>query len=421
MMGFDNRSKEMDRAIRSRRQWRWARMGLVIALALIVLPSCTLAPRRPETVTAETTLIRLTASQYPKFSDDLDWDNLETAIGQSLTYLERLPGDTPFVFGPDTVTANHLAASLAHFRSFIRSRPDPASLQNFIADQYIVYRSIAGTEGEMLFTGYYEPLLRGSLTQSPRYPFPVYGRPDDLVTVELFRFSPEFKTRQLMARLENGRVIPYYDREQIEMAAALDGKAGVLVWVDDATDLFFLHIQGSGRVILDTGETLNIQYNTTNGRPYRSVGKVLIDKGAIAREDMSMQAIRRWLSDHPEQATGIFHTNPSYVFFKTGPDGPFGSINVRLTPGRSMATDYRLFPKGALAFIQTAKPVVDGGGQILEWTPLNRFTLNQDTGGAIRGPGRADIFWGNGPYAEIAAGYMQHPGTLYFIVLKAPS
>lgn len=421
MTVFDNIPGSGSPATRCRRRGRWSFIGLVIALAVITLTSCTRAPKRPETVTPETTLIRLTESQYPQFNDDLNWEDLETAIDQSQTYLDRLPGDTPFVFGPDTITANHLAASLAHFRIFIRSRPDPAVLQNFIADQYIVYRAIAGTDGEMLYTGYYEPLLRGSLTQSPRYPYPVYGRPDDLLTVELFRFSPEFKNRRLMARLENGRVIPYYDRQQIETAAALDGKAGVLVWVDDAIDLFFLHIQGSGRVVLDTGETLNIQYQTTNGHPYRSVGKVLIDNGAIAREDMSMQAIRQWLAAHPEEAAGILHANPSYVFFKTGPDGPFGSLNVRLTPGRSMATDYRLFPKGALAFIQTAKPVVTESGQISEWAPMQRFTLNQDTGGAIRGPGRADIFWGNGPYAEIAAGYLQHPGALYFLVLKAPS
>ena len=133
-----------------------------------------------------------------------------------------------------------------------------------------------------------------------------------------------------------------------------------------------------------------------------------------------MQAIRQWLADHPEETNDILNTNPSYVFFKTGPEGPYGSLSVRLTPGRSMATDYRLFPRGALAFVQTEKPLVTMDGQIHEWTPMLRFVLNQDTGGAIRGPGRADIFWGHGSYAEIAAGYMQHPGALYFLVLKQP-
>lgn len=134
-----------------------------------------------------------------------------------------------------------------------------------------------------------------------------------------------------------------------------------------------------------------------------------------------MQAIRRWLADHPADVDDILNANPSYVFFKTGPDGPFGSIGVRLTPGRSIATDRRIFPKGALAFIQTEKPVLADDRRIASWTPMHRFALNQDTGGAIRGPGRADVFWGSGAYAEIAAGYLQHPGALYFLVLKADS
>ncbi len=409
----------MRRQVTSGNRW-WRYLWLAVMLAMAVPAACTRAPQRPERIVPETALARLDIGEYPLFSDDLNWLGLTTAIDESLVYLDRLPGETPFVFGPDTVTANHLAASLRHFHAFIRSRPDPATLQDFIADQFYVYRSIAGTAGEMLYTGYYEPLLRGSLDPSDRYAYPIYDRPSDLLTVELFRFSSEFKGRRLMARLDNGRVIPYFDRAEIDREGALDGKADVLVWVDDPVDLFFLHIQGSGRVLLDSGGSLNIQYHTTNGRPYRSIGKILIDRGAIAREDMSMQAIRQWLADHPEDADDILDTNPSYVFFKTGPEGPHGSLSVRLTPGRSMATDYRLFPRGALAFVQTEKPLVTMEGQIHEWIPMRRFILNQDTGGAIRGPGRADIFWGHGEYAEIAAGYMQHPGALYFLVLKQP-
>ena len=186
-------------------------------------------------------------------------------------------------------------------------------------------------------------------------------------------------------------------------------------------DVFFLQIQGSGKVYLDDGDVINVHYHTTNGQPYRSIGKLLIDEEKITVEEMSMQKIREYLNNHPEEMDGVFNYNPSYVFFKIEPEGPLGNINVKLTPGRSIALDRFIFPKGALVFIQTEKPVVDSAGQIHRWQPFSRFALNQDTGGAIRGPGRADLFWGNGPYAEIAAGHMKHTGKLFFLVLKPDS
>ena len=213
-------------------------------------------------------------------------------------------------------------------------------------------------------------------------------------------------------------MVPYYERSEIESTGALDGNADVLAWVKDNVDVFFLQIQGSGKVYLDNGEVLNVHYQTTNGRPYRSIGKLLINEEKITKEEMSMQKIREYLHNHPDEIDAVLNYNPSYVFFKTEPDGPLGNINVKLTPGRSIALDRRIFPPAALVFIGTEKPVVDSTGQIHNWKPFTRFALNQDTGGAIRGPGRADLFWGNGPYAEIAAGHLKHTGKLYFLVLK---
>ena len=213
------------------------------------------------------------------------------------------------------------------------------------------------------------------------------------------------------------RLVPYADRQAIEQADALAGKAPILAWVKDPVALFFLHVQGSGRIALDEGGTLRLHYRATNGRPYRSIGRLLIDRGAVAREDMSMQAIRAYLAAHPDRRAEVTAHNPSYVFFETVTGGPFGSLGVALTPGRSVATDPDHFPRGALAFVASRKPLTADGRRISEWTPFGRFVLNQDTGGAIRGPGRADLFWGDGPYAELAAGHMQHTGRLYFFVL----
>jgi membrane-bound lytic murein transglycosylase A len=198
----------------------------------------------------------------------------------------------------------------------------------------------------------------------------------------------------------------------------LEGKAPVLAWVRDPVDLFFLQIQGSGKILLDNGETINIHYHASNGRPYKSIGNLLIQKKIIPHSEMSMQRIRAYLGSNPEDVQDILNYNPSYIFFKTEEDGPRGYLDVKLTPGRSVALDRRIFPLAGIVYIETVKPQVSGNGEIAEWIKNDRFVLNQDTGGAIRGPGRADIFWGNGKYAEIAAGNMQHKGSLYFLILK---
>lgn len=387
----------------------------VLATILILLTSgC--AP------TKETVMERISARSYPKFSDDMRFDALEYSISQSLVYLYKIPVDRQFVFGNDRYTAQHMIRSLEYFLNYVETRPSTDDLDKFIRSNYIVYRSVGrNSNGEVLYTGYYEPHLRGSLNPSEEYRFPIYARPSDLVTVDLSLFDEKYAGQKIIGRLAGQTVVPYYDRNEIDSAGALDGKAGVLVWVNDPIDVFFLQIQGSGKVYLDSGEVLNVHYQTSNGRPYRSIGTFLIEDKQISVDDMSMQKIREYLKNHPDKMSVVFNYNPSYVFFKIEPDGPLGNINVKLTPGRSLALDRRIFPAAALVFIETEKPLVDGFGQIESWQRFSRFAVNQDTGGAIRGPGRADLFFGDGPYAEIAAGHLKHTGKLYFLVLKPQS
>jgi membrane-bound lytic murein transglycosylase A len=194
--------------------------------------------------------------------------------------------------------------------------------------------------------------------------------------------------------------------------------APVIAWVNDPVALFFLQIQGSGKIRFQDGETINVHYLISNGHPYQSIGKTLIDMGKLVKEKVSMQSIRKYLEDHPNEQEAIFNTNPRYVFFETTEKEPVGCYGIELTPGRALALDRSAFPAGALAFVQAEKPVVGDAGDIIAWTAFSRFFLNQDTGSAIKGPGRADIFWGNGSYAELAAGYLKHPGRLFFLVLK---
>ena len=384
---------------------------------MLLLLAC--APEVKPPVKAPQALVKLQPRQFPDFLDDMPYSSLETAIDQSLDYLKRLDPSTSFRFGPDTFTASHLAKSMAVFHELITESPSTDKLRQAIETSFWVYSSVGHDgQGKVLFTGYYEPVLQGRLHPSPDYPYPVYRKPDDWVSVDLGLFNPKYAGERLIGRYANQTIVPCFSREDIDTKGHLRQKGCELLWVSDRVDLFFLHIQGSGRVLLDDGTALHVHYDCSNGRPYRSVGRLLIDEGSISEDEISMQRIRAYLKNHPEETEHVFNHNESYVFFRLVDQGPIGAIEVPLTPGRSVATDQRLFPKAALAFIQTDKPSVNQDGTIRSWKPFGRFVLNQDTGGAIRGPGRVDLFWGTGPYAETAAGHMKHQGTLYFLVLK---
>ena len=395
------------------------RITIVLPILCLTLLAGCARIMKPPPPTAETALVPIAGDALPSFADDLNYDGLADALTQSLTYLATLPPDKLFQYGPDRVSARQVIQSLTVFRAALKTRPSAAALNQFIRSKFRIYRSAGKEEsGSVLFTGYYEPSLKGSRVRQGRYQYPVYGRPADLITVDLGRFREKYKGQRLVGRLAGDRLVPYYDRTQIDDHHALDGKAPILAWVADPVALFFLHIQGSGKIYFNDGGYINAYYRATNGHPYRSIGRLLIDEGAILKENMSMQAIRAYLEAHPGRIQEIFNTNPSYVFFVSRKDGPFGYLNVRLTAGRSLATDRRLFPPAALTLVETEKPVVDASGQISRWIPFSRFFLNQDTGGAIKGPFRVDLYCGDDQAAEQMAGVMQQRGRLFFFVPK---
>ena len=357
-------------------------------------------------------------AQVPNLTDDMALDGLAPAITQSLIYLRRLPPERQFRFGSDIFSRDHMIRSLERVAELLGSE-DPARLARTLKAEFRFYRAAGRDDrGEVLFTGYYEPILQGCRQPGGVCRYPVYGRPNDLLTIDLSPFGERFAGQRIVGRFTGQTVVPYPDREAIDGQNVLAGKAPILAWVDDPVDLFFLQIQGSGRIALSEGGILGLRYAGSNGRPYRSIGRLLIERNEISAEAVSMQAIRAYLHTHPYRQAEVLAYNPSYVFFEVSEGGPFGSLGVPLTPGRSLAADPQHFPQGALALVCCAKPLTDDGQRIVQWTPFSRFMLNQDTGGAIRGPGRADLFWGRGPYAELAAGHLKHPGTLYFMVLN---
>ncbi len=396
---------------------------ILIVLNLLVLSGCTLfkepVPPVKEPAVAEVRhpLERLSPSAYPAFTDDMNYEGLDKSIKMSLAYLGRVPGDRVFVFGADSYSALHMIRSMEYFQKIIQSRPSSELIREMIRKDFLVYRS-SGEEasGKVLYTGYYEPIIKGSLKETHEYGCPIYSKPNDLVTINLSEFSANYPNDVLIGRYAGQRVVPYYDRKTIENREIF--KKPALAWVKDPVDVFFLHIQGSGKIVLDNGRVLNVNYHVTNGHPYRSIGRLLIDQGKIPRSEISMQSIRSYLKKNPQETEDVLNYNPSYVFFKFENDGPLGSLNVPLTPGRSIAVDRKIFPQSALMYIKAQKPVLTEDGQLSKWEEFERFALNQDTGGAITGPGRADIFWGNGAYAELAAGHLQHRGEMYFMVLR---
>lgn len=381
-------------------------------------PTAPAAPAEPA-APAGPALVKLSPSEAPAFRDDLDYEGLDRAISASLDHLRTLPPERLFAFGADRFTARDLARSLVHFQTQVRLRPPAANLRKFLRTHYWIYRSVGRDgRGEVLFTGYYEPQIKGSRVATPAFRCPIYARPEDLLTIDLGAFSEKYAGEKLVGRLAERTIVPYYERREIDAEGAVYGKARVLAWVADPVELFFLHVQGSGRILFEDGGVLYLNYDTGNGWAYRSIGQLLIEEGRIPREEVSMQRIRSYLDQHPEEIARVLNANPSYVFFKASSEGPMGSLNVRLTPGRSLALDRRSFPPAAPAFVEARKPVTDGAGKVTAWVEFGRFMLNQDTGAAIQGPGRADIFWGTGPYAETAAGHLRHPGRLYFFVLR---
>ncbi|MEJ2164922.1 MAG: MltA domain-containing protein [Desulfobacterales bacterium] len=235
----------------------FAPVAALITIFILLASGC--AP------TKEKVMQRISVWSYPKFHDDMQFDALEYGISQSLAYLNKIPADRQFAFGSDRYTARHIIRSLEYFLEYVQTRPSADDLDKFIRSNYIVYRSVGRDDGgEVLYTGYYEPNLRGSLSPGAQYRYPIYARPSDLLTVDLSLFDEKYAGQKIIGRLAGQTMVPYYNRNAIDGEGALEGKADVLVWVDDPVDVFFLQIQGSGRVYLDSGEVLNVHYQTSN-------------------------------------------------------------------------------------------------------------------------------------------------------------
>lgn len=285
--------------------------------------------------------------------------------------------------------------------------------KNFFQQWFSPVEIYANQQLSGLFTGYYMPSIKGSYTRSTEYNVPIYEVPKDLVSIDLGLFIPHLKNRKIVGRLEDNKVVPYYTRAQINKGA-IKNKARVLLWMKSPIDRLFLEIQGSGIVELDDGTKIYIGYDGQNGAPYTAIAGVLIKQGVMTKDNASMQAIKRYLEEHPEQMDPVINQNKSFVFFrKLKLEGALGSQGVALTPGYSLAIDRQWIPMGAPLWLNTSRP--DSKNPDVN-KPMQRLMVAQDTGGAIKGKIRGDVFWGGGDKATMIAGHMKNPGHYWLLL-----
>ena len=374
------------------------------------------SPMVPQPVSS---LIRVPDDGFPVFADDMDLKSLETAVEKSIQYYKRSAGKGPVRMDDSWVSVKDLQDSLIALREILRSSDTTEARQAKIREAFDVYQS-TGSDGKnaVLFTGYFESLLKGSLTKTDQYRYPIYRVPDDAMIINLSKFGDRYKNEQVVGRIKNGELVPYYSRGEIEDQGSLNGRGLELAWVDDRVDLFFMHTQGSGKIELTDGSLLQVGYASRNGRPFQSISPYMLKTGKITPQETSYREIKKYLKEHPDELSEILGYNENFIFFRVVKEGPVGAIEEVLTPGRSIATDPDLFPKGALAFMRSRKPVLDQEGNVLSWIPFSRFVISQDIGSAIKGAGRVDLFCGSGREAEMLAGSLKERGELYFLVRK---
>jgi len=362
----------------------------LLGVGLALLSACAVAPQRPASPAPvqTSTYAKANWNALPAVADT----DLQAGFAAWRSACPRLK--TEANWAPTCAAAAKVATTPAAIRQFLQANLDVYALR------------AGGNRADGLITGYYEPIYPGSLTRTATATVPVYGTPDDLIVVQLDSLYPELKGKRLRGRLDGKVLKPYDDAGTI---ASKGSKAPVLAWLTDPMDLQLLQIQGSGRVRLADGSQVRLAYAEQNGHPYRAIGRWLVDQGELKKEDVTMDAIRAWAKAHPARVPELLRSNPSYVFFvrsADSPEGPRGSLNVPLTAGYSVAVDRSVVPLGSLLWLSTTRP--DG-------SPVVRPVAAQDTGGAIAGEVRADLYWGSGDAAGKLAGDMKQKGNLWML------
>lgn len=409
----------------TRRFSSFLKTALALSAALpLALSGCVVFKNQPKS--GDSAFKQVLPARLPDFSDSQDRTGLIESAENSLSYLSQAK-ETLYTVGDVKVTPALLAASLKEFIKIAKEAKTQGEFAAGIAEKFDVYRSLGSDgNGKVVFTSYYEPVFKASKVKTSEYKYPLYRRPTDLVDVDLEDFNPEkYKGEQLSGKVEDSKLVPYFPRSKIDLEKLLEGKGLELAWLRDRFDVMDLHIEGSARLEFTDGTTMRASYAGTNSLQFRGPFTTLINSGVISKDEATTERIRKYVTDHPEIEDWVLSTNPRYTFFKldriTDPRiGPIGTYGGPLVGGRSLAVDPKHVPLGAIAFVDVPLPRLDSAGKLLAIAGTGRFAICQDTGGAIKGPGRVDYYAGTGDHAGNFAGRVKNSGSLYLLLLKLP-
>lgn len=406
-------------------------MRNIILVVPLALSGCTIFPNRTSpkaaeqaaaAAPAETPIAQVPLELWPRVMDDLPVESLERAAQADIAYL-RLSPEKLYKFADLEVGGQTLIDTAEELVRIRKEASGPEELAARLKAGFDLYR--VGPATGALFSSYYSPTLEASKTPTDVFKYPLLRKPTDMIEVDLSSFSAKWKGEHLIGRMDaEGRFVPYFDRLDIDVRGALKDRGLELAWLKSSFDRLDIHIEGSGVLRFTDGEEALARFAATNARPYKSLGLTLAGSGAVSREELSAELLRKYLEEHPEGEAWLISQNPRYTFFELAPippgGEPFGTINESLTAGRSFAVDTAFIPLGMLAYAEFPMIQADSSGGTLGKAVTRRFAFCQDTGGAIKGAGRIDVYVGHGPEAKSAASRVWDRGSLYILLKKLP-
>ena len=357
------------------------------------------------------------------FTDDMDPTSLQLAINNQLEVMYEQDPASPIRLGDFTVTRSRLIETLEAFQKLLQKNISQEDFDKKVYEEFLLYRVGKGKDKKVLFTGYYRPVIPASPVPSPRYRFPIYKMPGKdfhiagtQLDIRLVGSKEGIKQSLQNKSGENWRSLT---REEIDRKGALSNQGLEVAWLENELERYFLHIQGSGVLEFPGGTRQGVRYQGSNKYSYNGIGKLMIRDGVITTGDGSMQGIKKYFTNNPQNISKYLNQNKRYIFFSLSDAGAIGSGGGELVGGRSIATDKSIYPAGGLVFVKIRKPVLDANNKIKSWKQISRFVIDQDTGSAIRGKARADLYFGTGQKAGAMAGHYHEKGEVYYLIKKS--
>jgi membrane-bound lytic murein transglycosylase A len=367
-------------------------------------------------------LIQVEGDEIPSFTS-VDLASLKKAFEREKEFLsQKISSNQKLPFGQQRMGAELIKESAELFFKILGEAGDAKELNRLIRKHFNIYLAFGQkSQGRVLFTGYYSPVCMASLSKHADYRYPLYLEPSDLKVAELGEFNPQLEGEKIVYRIDKKReeIIPYYTRRHIVQEKVLEGKGLELVYLRSKIDRFYLMIEGSGKVVLEDGRSFWANYAVSNGRPYTSLGKLLREDGKLSAGELTLQGIKEYFAHHPHEIDHYLNQNQRFIFHREEEDGPYGATGIKLTPLRSLAVDKSIFPLGALAYIEYQGPRLNKVGNVEGEVKYSHFVFCQDSGIAIKSPGRADLYFGEGDQALKRVERTKSLGRLYFLIKKA--